>query len=572
MSPASSDRRAKPLALAIFILALAIRLLGITWGLPNDLRNQSLHPDEMVVYTNYAYQPNAWLPGNYNYPSLYPLVLRVAGDMIATYGHLDSPVGAPQATSMEGLQATLTKHSPHMRAVNLMGRVLSSLAGAGTAAVVFLLLAQFNGLRAGLLGGLLTAIAPSFVLHSRFQTVDVAATFFLWLAMLYAVRLHDAPAETSKRSALLAGVFAGLSAGTKYTGAIVLLSVLAAILLRKDPSRWKLLAISVAACLAVFLVSTPGAIFDTQGFLFGISQESAHMREGHELTFVSTPSGFLFQLGNLFTGIGPLAMLLGVAGLAHGAARKVRWTWVMLPTVLAYFVVIGAAEVKFVRYGLPLVPAVACGFGYAVAGLMRRPRLKPASYAVAAVALLGLESALLSGTRPSGALQYWDPRFGGLWGTGRYTAWMLREDPRDAAARYLKERPNATVGLFQTPWFWTVPVIRDAEFLYNVPTDKNGPVTAAYLATTSAPHVVLAQETPDFIALTSLETAPFERVHAREDVPELWLPLYDAFRPVYDQIQIVYEPDRTFGDEAPAVEDLQYVQPKVQILRRRGAA
>lgn len=565
MSTVSSDRRTRNFGVALFLVAFAIRLIGINWGLPNDLRNSSLHPDETVVYSNYAYQPNPLLPGNYNYPSFYPTMLRVVGDIAATYGGYDSILGERPPNSMEEQKMMLTKHASHLRAVNLAGRVISSLAGAGLAVVVFLLLAQALGLRAALLGGTLAAIAPALVVHSRFQTVDVTAAFFLWLSLLFAMRLAQSD-EKAVRNALLSGLFAGLGSGTKYTGIVALLAVVAAIWIGRRKNWLSIGGIAFGACVAAFLISTPGVVLQTNEFLNGLSLEARHMREGHELTFVATPPAWVYHIGNLFTGLGPLAFAIGCGGFLLAAVRKRLWALVLLPPLAAYYIAIGGSEVKFLRYSLPLMPALCCGFGYAAAALTRRGSL---GMALAGASIVGLDSLLVSGVKP--LHETFDQRFGGLYGTARYTVYMLREDPRDEAARYIKRLPDATVGLFQIPWFWTVPVIKDSDLLYNLPPEQLGFALQTYFATTSNPRVTFAsvEPPPGYVAVTSLEYAPFERIRSESEVPALWKPMYDGLRPIYQRIRADYEVDRSFGSDAPAVEDLHVIQPKAEVLRHR---
>jgi len=581
VSQASSDRRPLAAAIGLFVIALVIRLLGITWGLPNDLHNDSLHPDETVVYYNYAYHEDhsPFLPGNYNYATLYPLILRVAGDVTAQYGGIDPPVSISQAQSLDDLKQKLTKNSKHQRATNLAGRVLNCLAGAGMAVVIFFLLLRCAGMTAALFGGSLTAIAPALVMHSRFQTVDTLAAFLMWLAILYAVKLYqnDKGNAFDYRYAILAGIFAGLSTGTKYTGVVALASVIAAVALRKDRNSklWMAALASCAACAIAFVVSTPGSILDHQQFMFGVNSELEHMKQGHDLAFVNTPSGFLYQLGNLFTGIGPLAFIIGAFGLLYGAVRLRGWMWVVLPTVLIYYVIVGRSEVKFVRYGLPLIPAVCIGFGYAIAGAMARPKLRIVGAAVGILSIAGLESLALSGQAPSPYWACFDPRFGGAVGTFRYTADMMKEDPRDTAARYVFSTtaadPNASVGIFRVPWFWTVSVFKDANFLYNLPSDLGERMTSGYFASTSHPKIqrVYQVPSPQYAVLTSLEIEPFDRITDESQVPEMWKQRYEDLRDILKDVRSNYTVIATFGGDAPAVEDLMHAQPKAYVLRHK---
>lgn len=573
MSPLSSDRRPWAVAAGVFLFALILRLVGIGWGLPNDLRNQSLHPDESVVYSNYAYRPNPFLPGNYNYPSLYPLLLRLSGDMAATYGNIDSPLGAPEPTSMEMQKAMLTKFSPHLRAVNLAGRTLSSIAGALTAAVIVLLLLPFVGIWGAALGGLLVSVAPSFLVHSRFQTVDVTATLFFWLALYYAVKIYrSADSKVLLRDVLLAGVFTGLSASTKYTGAVAMASVAAGLYLSEERGWLRLLGLAIVAAIITFVITTPGCLLDTKQFLFGLEMESQHAKMGQELTFVGTPPGFIYQVGNLFTGIGPLAFLIGLAGLGYGVTRKQAWIRVLTPALALHFLLIAPAADKFARYGLPLVPAVACGFAYAISAGCRRPNWRVPSVLLGGTALLGLESLIFMGFKPTSGMQCFDPRFGGLQGALRFTGYMRAEDPRDSSARYIEAQTvaNRSVGLLTTPWYWTPSVIPDANFLYGFPEQVHDIAVQQYLLGTSNPRVVMLGwgQGPDLAAITSFETLPLDRIQATGTLPNN-AASFITQQSILQHVRSQYVLEKAFGGIAPAVEDLQFIQPRAEVWRLR---
>jgi len=303
--------------------------------------------------------------------------------------------------------------------------------------------------------------------------------------------------------------------------------------------------------------------------------ESNHMREGDDVMFLNTPPGFLYQLGNLFTGIGPLAFLIGIFGLLYGLFKKVPWVLVVLPAFVAYYLIVGPSQVKFMRYGLPLVPAIAIGFGYAIGCGWHRPKWRGAAIAAGCISILGLESLAFSGFKPSPYWGCFDPRFGGLVGTVRYTQDMMAEDPLDTAARYVigvsKTDPSATVGIFRIPWYWTVPVIKDASFLFNTPTKFNKIVTALYLQSTHDPTVqmVYSSPPPKYVVLTSFETDPFDRITNPSQVPDIWSDRYSDLKGVLDDIHKNYTVVKSFGGDAPAVPDLMYVQPKAWVLQRK---
>ena len=126
--------------MGLVVLAFLIRLLGVGWGLPNALHNQSYHPDELVIWS-YAQQiePSKlhFDPGFYNYGTLYLTLLRVASDVVSAY------------SGSEGWAAIGQMH--------LAGRLLSVLFGAGTVWFVFQMLRR----RTHLFGAALEPVARS---------------------------------------------------------------------------------------------------------------------------------------------------------------------------------------------------------------------------------------------------------------------------------------------------------------------------------------------------------------------------------------------------------------------------
>ena len=77
------------LPIAIFVVALLIRSIGIGWGLKNDLHYQSYHPDEQVNWAVSQRVEPAKLqfdPKFYSYGTLYFTVLGVASDIVTVYG------------------------------------------------------------------------------------------------------------------------------------------------------------------------------------------------------------------------------------------------------------------------------------------------------------------------------------------------------------------------------------------------------------------------------------------------------------------------------------------------------
>lgn len=544
------------LASAIFLAALGLRLVGIGWGLPDALHNQSFHPDELDNYiASQQIQPAKldFAPGFYNYGTLYLTVLRISSDVAKVYSGAGEDIWKQAAVS------------------HLAGRLVNAFAGAGTAVLIYFILRRFTSRLAAVMGALLLAFAPGHVVHSRFQTVDVFQAFMLAASLYFALKLipttDEAPDLQERwdfRPAIWSGAFAGLSASTKYTGGVAVFAVLAALALSKRPGWWKPALAAIGAMVAAFLVTTPGAVTDTSKFVSDVIYEFRHTSTGHGLVFVGYPSGFLFQAGNLVVGVGLLLTLMGTFGLAAAGIKRTPWMLAILASAIPYYILIGRAEVMFLRYTFPLVVALALGFGWL---MDRAHRAKGPMLLVVVLGMLGL-----------GGLE------GGLRGSIAMTALMTAEDSRDAAARYLKEAASTgTVGLVSDPWFYTPPLYpntglprrafdaraRDREMM----SATSPRVVYVRPTTPTEPEAwntrLLSEVKPDYIVYSSFESYDPARLQGRKDIPS------DAqivSRQAAEFIELMrkdYVPDRLFGKGAVFVHDLEYIYPEIVVWKRK---
>ena len=335
------------------------------------------------------------------------------------------------------------------RGFAMTGRAINCVAGAATAGIVFAILALFvGGLGAGI-GSFAMAIGPGHVIHSRFQTADVFATFLIALSLYFTLGALQ-PSQGSKfRLMLLAAAAAGLAAGTKYLGAILLVPLLLCLYLtpRSDgvpKGRIKPALAIIGVFLAAFFLATPGAVFDNAKFMLGAGYEFAHSAAGHGIVFRDTANGFVYHLANMIEAFGGIPFIIGVVGIAAAVAKRNNWAIIVGVFFVAYYIVIGRAEVKFLRYVLPLLPVLAVGVGWAVDNVLRRGRL--GRIGAAALGLLVVLS------------------MGGSHGAIQLTSFMVWPDPRDQTADWLSAR-SGKVGFVSDPWFYSPPLAPDMGLL-----------------------------------------------------------------------------------------------------------
>ena len=545
------------LPLVVFVLALLVRLPGIGWGLRTQHRNASLHPDETpnFGYSRAVVPALGWFtPGFYSYGTLYLTSLSVATDVASAY------TGGPK--TREGWSWTdpsKTDWDWVSRCI-LAGRVLSTLAGAATAMVVFLLGRRIAGALAGIAAAALIAISPALVVHSRFSTPDVQAVSLISLALWMAVEASRPDAQGKRVSyADWCGIATGLAASVKYTGALVLLALYAALALGKHPRALRKAAGATLLAVFVFVLTTPGVVLDSAAFLRDFVFEMRHTATGQELFFAGTANGFIFQAGNLFLGIGPFLVVGGVSGLAWACYRRRTWAFVLLAFAFPYSVLIGRAEVKFARYSFPLYPPLAVGFGYAIATARRRR-----GWGGVAVAggLLGI------GGIPAGGVRE----------TVDLTLAMLRPDPRDVAGDFLRHDP-LPVGLARDPWYWTPSLVPDGAAPRSAWPAIRAEIQASSLPAVLYPLTAEGGQTyfdprtfdlrPPRIATTGFETDYPVRLRGRKDLAPGEESRVEAANAWLDRLHSEYEIERVEGTQGYGVEDLDYVRPQVRIWKRK---
>ena len=452
---------ATPLPLVcVLALALALRLWGIGWGLPSATHYFSYHPDESVVLETSSLTMNVFagrlLPHFYNYGSLQLYLVCFANTLAALFGAVDI------------VPKNFVEWYPQWAKMYLTGRLLTVGMGVGTVWATYALGARLWGRRAGLAAALILAVTPLHVQHSHFLTVDVPATLWVMLSLLWSVRLATGDPKPL-RAALWAGVFAGLAAATKYNMALAVLPLLTAcvmeptpprpsssppetgrgggkgrrLILHSSPSRFGRVGVRAGvgffASVLAFLAGCPGVLLERGDFLRDFRAEAVHVQNRDDPTFRNTGSGFVYHLThNLDAGLGLPLLLLTLAAVGYSLYRRQRGDGLLAAFALPYYVLISLAAVRYARYTLPLLPILALWAGRMLADGSRL-----------AGSFSGLAAAV--GTVVSLAA---------LVGSASLSGIMASEDTRDTALRWLNTNAALPqrIGFPVQPWFGTAPV------------------------------------------------------------------------------------------------------------------
>ena len=158
-------------------------------------------------------------------------------------------------------------------AVYVAARTLTAIFGAGCVGLTFLLAHHLFGRMAAVLSALCLTLSVGFVNIAHFATTDIPMLFWMMAALLMSAYVLT---SADRKWYILAGVFAGLAAGTKYPGGIVLLNLIVAHLLsnRSDRDHASLL-LGIASSALSFLIVNPSILFASCEFFEGFIRDAA---------------------------------------------------------------------------------------------------------------------------------------------------------------------------------------------------------------------------------------------------------------------------------------------------------
>ncbi|MDQ3524816.1 MAG: DUF2298 domain-containing protein, partial [Chloroflexota bacterium] len=373
--------------ICIIGLGFLIRIIGIDWD-----DGAYMHPDErhivmdvVVDRIDFSWPPSlSWLDAQES-----PINPRPSGeDGVAddfAYGTL--PV---YTVGIVGELATFITGDrwDDSSATLFIGRGMSILMDTATIVVVFLIGSAVAGRGAGLFAATIYAFLPMAIQASHFFTVDSWLTFFLLAGVYTCMKTAESPAL---RGFATAGIWFGLAMASKsaalpFAGIILLILVLVAVreILRGTNTpevASRLVARASAAFLAftvVFFIGEPFAFIEPRLYLDSIRTQAFIQSGAADVPFTAhyvktIPFSYHLEQAIRF-GMGPVTVLLGIAGTGILAWLIVR-RYSSLATVLGawmvgYLLVILYPETKFMRYMLPLAPALAVTAGILIAAIV----------------------------------------------------------------------------------------------------------------------------------------------------------------------------------------------------------
>lgn len=331
------ERLRSPLILPalLFCLALAIRVWGLSFGLPYFFSADEISKRDAALHlaeTNFVHRNSQ---PSFLYNSLY-LVFSAARLL------------NPQLTTVQ---------------YHYLGRLWMAVLGALTVVVLYRLGSLWDR-RIGLLAGLLLAIVPLHTATSRYIKEDTPLTLMTTVTVLLIVLYLRRPSRPALSAAAL---FAGVSFSTKYSGLLMAIPLALAFAVSAWQARWDARAILIdlgAAILAFwagFFLVSPIYLWNPGQLVSGFLGQWDYSAKGHH-DGIATDAWSQFWTYYIRAGLIPgmtwPVFALSVAGLVLMA--RSRDGWLVTATAVWLYLVFEHGRAKpypfSVRYVLPIVP------------------------------------------------------------------------------------------------------------------------------------------------------------------------------------------------------------------------
>jgi tetratricopeptide (TPR) repeat protein/4-amino-4-deoxy-L-arabinose transferase-like glycosyltransferase len=446
-------------ALALVALALVLRGIHLHWGLPEVFEEATPAREAIEMWGT----PGTGLdlnPHFFKYPTL-SFYLNFLAQSVWYFGL--SLVGS--VSSLNDFRQLLVQHPEE---AVILGRWIDAVLGALLVLPAWRLGRRLAGPAAGWIAGALAAFLPAAVLESQLVGPDVLLALLTGGALVAATRIAD---RGERSDYLWCGLAVGLAAAAKYPGALLLVPLVAAHVVRalksgRGPadilfSTFLLEAVVVAAL--AFTAGSPYVVLDAHAAARDIAFERRHMVGGHFGREQGRALGF-YLFHAIPAGWTPLVALAALVGGVLLVIRRETRPRAIPGAAFALVVlgILGSWTMAAPRYALPLAPLAAAWAGAAAVAVplpSRTPRsLRP---------VLGLLLGALLAAWPA-ARSVREVAFRGREDTRRAAeAWIERNVPAKSALlveRYGPEPDPAKYLVLYLPFHGVTPHLYDAAY------------------------------------------------------------------------------------------------------------
>lgn len=438
--------------LLLGILALAVRLYGISYGLPFPLKPDEPYIIDSAVGNLYSQEPLilGW-PGT-------PLVLALS--VLYGLGYLYLKATGTLST----IKDFIFMYWDDPTAFYLTGRLCVALTGALTVALLYRMCARIHGRVVALLSAGFLTFSFIHVEHSHFSLPDVPMTLLL---VILVSLCHTIQKGAGYATYIIAGTLTGFSAALKFNSLVIILPILLAHFLREPPQRcedWRKLLCFIPACLLSFYIGCPYLVTDPKALLESIRQVVLGQKDIGNARALYEGSAFLYLFRHILPGAtGWPMVMLSVTGVAVIAVKPTRRNLVLISYPIIYLLLLSTSKTIFPRYAIPLVPFMAILSALAIRTVTSLVKKALASRTILVAASL---AALLPQMRSSVL----------------YSHMLTRTDTRIQARRWIMEHLPAGSRILLDHAPFSVPIgFQEWVLIYEMSDDRWGTLKDAYL-------------------------------------------------------------------------------------------
>jgi hypothetical protein len=377
----ASSRASWLIPLSLALLAVLLRLPNLGWGLP-AVEEEALPMKKALDMWGWSAGRVDWNPRTAGWPSLsfyIHLLLQhihyAFGRLVGTYGDRGDYLVAWWLAPGSLL---------------LVSRVLGVVAAGAITWVGARVASHLAGPVAACLAGGLLAISPLLVAHSQLVEPDILMALCTALAVERMVAIH---AGGRVRDDVWAGLWIGLGISIKFTPIFLIPSLWVPHLLRARqprvvhepaPGLRPLIAVLVAA--VVFALTSPFLLLDFGTFMRDVGNQTMHLTRGHfgQEGVLAGPGAYVTNV--LGPGLGWGGFVLSLIGLGWAAWKRGGVWWVLIGSIVPYYLGLALLKTQFPRYMLPLLMPISLGLAGLVLMIHSATVSPPARVATLAVA------------------------------------------------------------------------------------------------------------------------------------------------------------------------------------------
>ncbi len=326
----------------ILFLALVLRLLGISWGMPYG----NVHPDEGIIFQpayECALERSFEVHGYYYRPNHVSIKLNTL-----IYLGIQDVCFAPKGLSDFG-----ANYSEHFALFTTASRVLSALFGVGVVVWVFLI-GLFWGKKQALLASLFAAVFPGLIEHSHYITPDMPLLFFLLGVVFAALHYQKDP---SVKWLFWMSFFTALATCEKYPGTFGCLIIAVSVISVHYKHFSKIVlhgGLSILFFILGIMAVSPVLIVDLRTVLEVMAGQNGKYHIGGDgLNF---PETFVYYTLNTVKRMGLVLTLASIYGIIGSFKKNLKPSLILILFII-YILPISSLNLHWERYTLPIYTA-----------------------------------------------------------------------------------------------------------------------------------------------------------------------------------------------------------------------